>query len=73
MTENWIELWADFGRELPYLLVLRPVEGKGFEVIDAGPEYGKIWHEAHSYEDAKLWLLEDEYEFVRRIVLNSKP
>ena len=61
---DWFEVWADEGPAIPYLLLLRPVGG-GFEVLDPAQGNRRAF-ESSSYEDARNWLLEDEYVIVGR-------
>jgi hypothetical protein len=69
MSMNWYEIWADEGHAVPYVLLLRPVH-EGFEVLD--PTNGnKSVLVSSSYEDAKMWLLEDEYVLVGRKELDE--
>lgn len=56
---RWYELWADEGLSPPYVLVVEPT-GTGFRVTDPA-EKGHLVFEALTYDDVKLWLLEDEY------------
>jgi hypothetical protein len=69
MSARWYEVWADEGHEVPYLLLLRPSES-GFEILDP-QERSKRVHEAPSYEDARTWLLEDEFLCVGRKELDE--
>jgi len=59
--EAWFEVWADRGLQPPYLLMLlggaRP---NVFEIFD--PKEQSIVHVASSYQEARFWLSEDEYE-----------
>jgi hypothetical protein len=64
MSAGWYEVWADEGHEVPYLMLLRPLES-GFEILDP-QERNKRVHEAPSYEDARMWLLDDEFVRVGR-------
>jgi hypothetical protein len=65
----WYEVWADEGHEVPYLLLLRPSKS-GFEILDLR-EQNKRVHESPSYEDARTWLLEDEFVCVGRKQLDE--
>ena len=69
MKTNWYEVWADEGTPVPYLLVLRPAE-HAFEILDPGAGNEKVF-EAPSYDDARIWLLEDEYVLVGRNELDD--
>jgi hypothetical protein len=69
---NWFEIWADELEPVPYILLLRPCEG-GFEILDPA-RYNRREFHSDSYESAKTWLLEDEYELVgRKELLNEWP
>lgn len=64
MNAGWFEVWSDDSHDVPYILVL--VGGKGtFRIYDPR-EGNKLCFESKDYEAAKLWLLEDEFEFVGR-------
>lgn len=57
---KWCEFWVDMGLEVPYVLILLS-NGERLRIID--PNDGqRCIYESTDYEDAKLWLLEDEYE-----------
>lgn len=59
MRDNWYEVWADEGLPHPYLLLVLPLAGGGATVFD--PKEGKVVYQATSYDEARLWLLEDDY------------
>jgi len=64
MKTGWYEVWADEGHAIPYVLLLRPVE-QAFEVLDPAEGNRKVF-ESPNYDDARMWLLEDEYVLVGR-------
>ena len=64
MSENWYEFWADEGLSVPYVLLLRP-RSNGFEVLDPAVGNKKVFA-SESYEEAMMWLQEDEYVLVGR-------
>jgi hypothetical protein len=64
MKTNWYEVWADEGLPVPYVLLLRPAQG-AFEVLDPAEGNKKVF-ESPRYDDARMWLLEDEYVLVGR-------
>jgi hypothetical protein len=64
MNTRWYEVWADEGHDVPYLLLMRPCES-GFEILDPKEANGKVF-EATTYDEARLWLLEDEFSRVGR-------
>jgi hypothetical protein len=69
MSNQWYEVWAYEGLDVPYLLLLRP-NSSSFEIID--PKLGnRIVFESPSYEDAVNWLLEDEFEKVGRKMIEE--
>jgi hypothetical protein len=59
MSDHWYEVWADEGLPRPYLLLVLPAAEGGVMVFD--PREDKVVHQTPSYEETKLWLLEDEY------------
>ncbi len=66
---SWYEIWADEGQQVPYILLLRP-SARGIEVLDPA-ESNRIVHEAAGYEEAKLFLLENEFVLVGRKTLDE--
>lgn len=65
MTAKWFEIWADAGLEPPYLLTVLASRSPAEGVVVIDPqEGGKRVFKSHSYEEVKMWLLEDEYERV---------
>ena len=66
INKNWYEIWADDGLDPPYVLIVKADKTKPNTLVVYDPkEDFKIIHRAESYEDVKLWLLEDEYTLVR--------
>lgn len=62
MNKKWIEVWLDEGLNPPYLLVVMGTDVSPVSVRIIDPhDGGKVLFESRSYEDAKMWLLEDEY------------
>jgi hypothetical protein len=59
MSATWYEVWADEGHDVPYVLLLRPARAE-FEIRDPA-EKNRIVFESPRYDDAKMWLLEDEF------------
>ncbi len=57
---SWYEIWADEGLNPPYLLIVRSTRGGHVEVLDTRDDH-RVVHVADNYEDACLWLSEDEY------------
>lgn len=64
MKSNWYEVWEDETHDVPYVLLLRPCE-QGFEILDPA-DHNKRAFVANGYEEARMWLLEDEFELVGR-------
>jgi hypothetical protein len=65
--DRWFEAWftESSGIEPSYLLIMRLDESRPGLVVVLGPQLGyQIVHQGHSYEEARLWLLEDEYSLV---------
>lgn len=60
---SWYEVWADEGIDPPYILVICGRGKAELEVYD--PTEKRIAYLASTYEDAKNWLLEDEYTQVQ--------
>ena len=69
MNENWYEIWADEGSPIPYVLMLRPTSGE-FEILDPANANQKVFR-SPNYDDAKMWLLQDEYVLVGRKELDE--
>lgn len=59
MTSSWYEVWADDGLDPPYVLILIPRHEGKVDVFD--PKEGRVALEAANHDEAKLWLLEEEY------------
>ncbi len=63
LANNWqfTELWIDPTAIPPYVLILLGDSEGNCCIYDPTESY-KIAFASSSYEEAKLWLLEDEYE-----------
>lgn len=62
MSQHWYEVWADESLAIPYILLVVPDERTGGGVIILDPKEGsKVVCAEPTYEQAKDWLLEDEY------------
>jgi len=60
---EWYEIWTDVS-DIPYILIMGQFE-KSKEIVVIDPkENDKIIFRSESYDDAKFWLLEDEYTMV---------
>jgi cell wall assembly regulator SMI1 len=62
---DWIEIWIDGGskEDFTYILILRQRVNSRLEIADPQKEYAVI-AAFDTYEEARLWLREDEYEMV---------
>ncbi len=59
---NFLEVWIDPMQSPPYmLLLLSDHQAEGYYVFDPVERY-ELVKAFQSYEEAQLWLLEDEYE-----------
>lgn len=65
LANHWkfTEIWVDPTSIPPYILMLLGDETGNYCIFDPSENY-KIVFASSSYEEAKLWLLEDEYERV---------
>lgn len=73
LANNWqfTEIWIDPTAILPYILMLLGDDQNNYCVIDPIQNY-KIIFACSSYEEAKIWLLEDEYELVKgRLIIDN--
>jgi hypothetical protein len=68
-SQDWYEVWADEGHDVPALLLLRPT-ASGFEVLDPGQGYLRVFAAAE-YDQARFWLNEDEFVLVARKTLDD--
>ncbi|WP_437825297.1 hypothetical protein [Sorangium sp. So ce1153] len=66
---TWYEIWADEGHAVPYVLLLRPSNG-GYEILDPAEANRQVF-QAEKYEDARIWLLEDEFVCIGRKELDD--
>jgi hypothetical protein len=58
---NFLEVWVDPMQSPPYLLMLLADEAGRCRILDPAEQYKLVKH-YDSYDQAQLWLLEDEYE-----------
>ena len=65
LADNWefTELWIDPTASPPYILILLSDSYGKSCVYDPSQNYCLLFT-SDNYEEAKLWLLEDEYERV---------
>ncbi len=68
---DFAEFWMDPSASPPYALLLLGRGGGPCQVLDPSKKYKTVFA-SESYEDAKLWLLEDEYERVEGRLLYSQ-
>ncbi len=61
---KFIEAWVDSTYRLPYFLMLVADRSGVFRVFDPAKNYEVVF-ETSNYEDARLFLIEDEYERVK--------
>lgn len=58
---NFLEVWIDSMQSPPYVLLLLGDKREGCYVFDPAEHY-RLVKAFQNYEEAQLWLLEDEYE-----------
>jgi hypothetical protein len=65
LVNDWqfVELWVDTTAIPPYVLMLLGDDQQNYCIFDPTQNY-KIIFACSSYQEAKTWLLEDEYERV---------
>ena len=63
VKDNWslLEVWVDPMQSPPYILLLLGDQAGNCYIFDPAENY-RLIKNCKSYEEAKLWLLEDEYE-----------
>ena len=63
LVDNWqsLEVWIDPTASPPYVLMLLWGDDGLWHVLDPAKEYRSLFA-SRSYEEARHWLLEDEYE-----------
>lgn len=61
MSDDWYEIWVDDSGDAPYPLLVRQ-RAEAIEVFDFKER--KVVRVGPSYEEIRLWLLEDEFERV---------
>lgn len=74
LADNWefTELWVDPTASPPYVLILLGDNSGTSCVYDPSQSYQLVFR-SDTYEEAKLWLLEDEYERVEGRLPASVP
>jgi hypothetical protein len=61
---KFVETWIDPTSEIPYVLLLIADEFGEYKVYDPKEGYAVVFS-SRSYDDAKNFLMEDEYEQVK--------
>lgn len=62
MNRDWYEVWVDESTDVPYVLFVFPDATRTGGVVIIDPKEGdNVVHASSTYEEARLWLLEDEY------------
>lgn len=56
----WIEVWVSPQSDMEHLLVLRPGEAGGYEVLDPQQAWNLV-HNFETYEAAYYWLSQETY------------
>jgi hypothetical protein len=64
LADNWsvTELWVDPTASPPYVLILLADDRGNSCIYDPAKNYEAVF--SSTYQEARLWLLEDEYERV---------
>lgn len=63
VKDNWhfLEAWIDPMQSPPYILLLLSDQSGRCHIVDPAEQY-KLINYCDTYDEAQLWLLEDEYE-----------
>ena len=63
VKNNWsfLEVWIDPMQSPPYVLLLLGDKSGSCHILDPAAQYKSI-NRCDTYDEAQLWLLEDEYE-----------
>lgn len=67
-----LEAWVDPTASPPYVLMLLLDASGRWQVVDPAQGYRTLFS-TPSYEEARDWVLEDEYEAVRGRKLSGRP
>ena len=67
---EFAEIWADTLISPPYILMLIKKKSGFFYIHNPAQNY-KVIFSSENYEDAKMWLLEDEYERLNSRILQE--
>lgn len=68
---DFLEVWVDPTASPPYILLLLKEGSEQYNIVDPAEHYKTIFSST-SYEETKLWLLEDEYEQVKGRFVDEK-
>lgn len=68
---DFVEFWIDPTASPPYALLLLGKDSGTCRVVDPSRDYKAVFT-GGSYDEARLWLLEDEYERVEGRLLCSQ-
>ncbi len=68
---EFAEVWVDPMLSPPYVLLLLSNINGNYRIYDPAQGY-KIVFSSNSYDEAQLWLLEDEYEPIEGRLLASE-
>ncbi|GAA6621204.1 hypothetical protein NUACC26_070230 [Scytonema sp. NUACC26] len=73
VNNDWefAEVWVDPMLSPPYILLLLSNIHGNYRIYDPAQGY-KIVFSSNSYDEAQLWLLEDEYEPIKGRLLASE-
>ncbi|MBW4635496.1 MAG: hypothetical protein KME30_27490 [Iphinoe sp. HA4291-MV1] len=74
LVDNWqfTEVWVDPTASPPYVLILLSDSSGKSCIYDPNQNYQLVFS-SDTYEEAKFWLLEDEYERVQGRLLAEVP
>ncbi|MDM8521999.1 hypothetical protein QUF80_01405 [Desulfococcaceae bacterium HSG8] len=59
---KFTEIWTDSTASPPYVLMLLCDRSGVYHIIDPAESYERAVFSGTSYEEVRLWLIEDEYE-----------
>jgi len=68
---DFVEVWIDPMRSPPYILMLLGDSSGSCRLYDPAENY-KVIFAAATYDEAQIWLLEDEYEPIEGRILASE-
>ena len=60
---GWIEVWVAPDSDTEHLLVLRPGQASGYEVVDPQQAWNLV-HNFETYEAAYYWLSQETYVLI---------